>query len=313
MNIRNMLRQAHRQEQDALSRDIVVPVIRHQSIVALRIGGMRQTMPIDHPRIGWWSSRCTASRTLALHSEAEAWQREEYLALYPSVRLVLIEQRDSYWLATPFNAAEAANRLQLPQLIAVHLVEQAAALDRVVARCANPRVLWFDDIDRRADPDVASNLRDALAGDADPCLSGLAASEKMAWQVCIARQQAERETAKENELRQSQMDAAQRVLSERSQREASIQTRIGGHLQAAGASLVAYNSSSDGVRVTWRSNGREHTALFQEDMGVVAAGICVAGYDRKLDLATLVGIVDGAPEYARSGSYAIDNDVEYED
>jgi hypothetical protein len=63
--------------------------------------------------------------------------------------------------------------------------------------------------------------------------------------------------------------------------------------------LVGYTTNATGLRVTWEREGQQSTTLINPDLAVVSAGICLSGMDHDFDLASIVGVVQDAPAFAR--------------
>ena len=60
----------------------------------------------------------------------------------------------------------------------------------------------------------------------------------------------------------------------------------------AGAEFVNYAEHRDGYRVTYNVGNARHTSsVAKNDLTVQTAGICLAGEDRKFDLASLVSVL----------------------
>jgi hypothetical protein len=49
----------------------------------------------------------------------------------------------------------------------------------------------------------------------------------------------------------------------------------------------------------WERAGQRHVTLVNAQLCVVSAGICLSGGDQLFDLASIVGVVQDAPDYAR--------------
>lgn len=250
----------------------------------LRVRGLVHELAVRAPRPGWWCCRALdAARAEAL-DEALPWQRGDYLALWPALRLVLVAPlREpagpaAAWLALPFNPSDAAQRFGDGGPRVVQLVEQGRPFERVVGRVEGATV-WYDEPDRRGDPLAAEALRAAwAAGRAEPGVAGLGPGEAAAYALLAER--AEQRRARE-----------QRTRDERRLRQA---------LELGGARLVDFQTDADGLRVVWERDGLRSAALVGRDLGVLSAGICLSGQDRRFDLTSIVGVVDAAPDYART-------------
>ena len=66
-----------------------------------------------------------------------------------------------------------------------------------------------------------------------------------------------------------------------------------------GARLIGYEISAGVLRVTWERDGQRSVTLVNAGLEVVSAGICLSGEDQRFDLASIVGVVRDAPQFAR--------------
>jgi hypothetical protein len=237
----------------------------------LRLRGLIYELTVAHARAGWWLCRARDARNAEVIGEALPWQRGDYLALWPELRLVLLEPlRHGDWLALPYNASDAAQRFGLAGLVVVRLVEGGQPFERIVSRVEGG-TLWYDAPDRRADPVKAEALRAALADVRDVReIAGLGEGERAAYILLVSRY-AEQRTDR-------QLRAA---------------------LAFGGATLVGYEIAGAMLRVTWERDGRRSVTLLTPDLAVVSAGICLSGQDGHFDLASIVGVVREAPGFAR--------------
>jgi hypothetical protein len=237
----------------------------------LRVRGLVYELAVAGAAPGWW--RCVAqdARQAQVLGEALPWQRGEYLALWPSLRLVLLEAlKGGDWLALPYNPSDALQRFGLAGPLVARLVEGGQPFERVVGRVEG-QAIWYDAPDRRADPAQAEALRAALAeGHALPGVAGLGAGEQAAYALLAAH------TA-----------------------EHAVETRLRAALTLGGARLIGYELAGDQLRVTWERAGQRSVTLIAPDMTVVSAGVCLSGEERRFDLASIVGVVREAPAFAR--------------
>lgn len=103
-----------------------------------------------------------------LVEEADLMQIEAYLKLFPSFRVRLaVRLQHRTWLAYPANASDARQRLGKTRPVLVHLVEQSAAFEQILARW-DGSAWWFESDDRRDDPRFAEYLRKAFKKEKEP-------------------------------------------------------------------------------------------------------------------------------------------------
>lgn len=241
----------------------------------IRLRGLVHDLRVTGASPGWWRCRALDARRAAVVAPAEPWQRGAYLELWPALRVVLVTPAAEHqggladWLALPLNPSDARQRFDRDGPLVVRLAEGGQPFERAVARVEG-RTLWYDQPDRRVDPWVAEALRTALAeARPDPRVPGLAPGEAAAYALLAPEPVAR---AEERRLREA--------------------------LATGGGSLVGFERVETGLRVTWEREGRRHVALVGEGLDVVAAGICLSGEDDRFDLASLVGVVAEAPDYA---------------
>jgi hypothetical protein len=244
----------------------------------IRLRGLVYELAVAGARAGWWMCRMLDARQAAVVEPAQPWQRGEYLSLWPALRLVLLEPlRGDDWVALPFNPADAAQRFGVHGPLLVRLVEGGQPFERVVGRVEGATV-WYDEPDRRADPAMAERLRAMLAaGQPTPAVAALGPGERASYALLAERRHA---------------DAAAREA-------AAAEDRLRATLSIGGARLVGCEASDGILRVTWERDGQRSVTLVNANLDVVSAGICLSGEDGRFDLASIVGVVSDAPQFAR--------------
>jgi hypothetical protein len=237
----------------------------------LRLRGLICELAVAAPRPGWWVCRASNARQAEIVAEALPWQRGDYLALWPALRLVLLEPlRHGDWLALPYNASDVVQRFGLAGPAVVRLVESGQPFERIIGR-VDGQTIWYDASDRRGDPAQAEILRAALAAGCEVrAIAGLGQGEQAAY-LLLSGRQAEQSTDR-------QLRAA---------------------LAIGGARLLGYELAGMALRVTWERDGQRSVTLLTPDLAVVSAGICLSGEDARFDLASIVGVVRDAPAFAR--------------
>ena len=252
--------------------------LRREGHARLRLRGLIHELRVANPQPGWWICRIKDTKNAEIVDEALPWQRGDYLALWPHVRLVLLEDiKDNAWLALPYNPAEALQRFNITDFVTVQLVDGGQPFERIIGRVEGDTI-WYDDHDRRADSAMAEGLRQALAEQRDtPGITGLGAGEQMAYT-----------------LLNFQTDKVQSL-----DEMASTDQRIWHALEVGGAHLIGYEVTDYGIRVTWERNGQRSITMVGNDLGVYSAGVCLSGEETRFDLTSIVGVVQDAPSYAR--------------
>src|SRR5690242_6828694 len=68
--------------------------------VRVRVHGLVYELDVTQPQSGWWLCQALDATRAAVVDAAQPWQRGAYLALWPALRLVLVERlRDDDWVA----------------------------------------------------------------------------------------------------------------------------------------------------------------------------------------------------------------------
>ncbi len=257
--------------------EFMAPLLR-DGRARLRLRGLIYELRVTDARPGWWCCRIRDTRHAEIVTEAMPWQRGDYLALWPALRLVLLEPlRAGAWLALPFNPADAHQRFGLAGPLPVNLVEGGQPFERIIGRVEGSTI-WYDDIDQRADLSTAEALRTALAAEQEtPDVAGLGAGEQATYTLLI----------------EQTIDQRVNSIAARTER------RLRHALEIGGAQLLGYELTDEELRVTWQRNGRRSVTLVGTDLGVVSAGICLSGEDDRFDLTSIVGVIQDAPGFAR--------------
>lgn len=214
-------------------------------------------------------------RAAAPAATVEAW-----LGRLPAVRLRLVHpMRGMSWLAHPVNEADMRQRFGRVEPVVVHLVDEAARFDAIVARF-DGAAWWFEAVDRRADARDADRLQEALLAE-PPLLSpwaGQTPEMRTAWGLAY-RQMVPVEAVPEGA-------PAPTVTADG--------RRLRRALQLGGGDLESYREHGTHWLVEWRArDGMLHQSVIAHDLTVVNAGICLSGLDSTFDLQSLVNVIEG--------------------
>ncbi|GAB4461061.1 MAG: hypothetical protein OHK0029_25820 [Armatimonadaceae bacterium] len=171
MNIRNLMQKMAAAEQSFAETPFLAPCVRGGT-VRVRIGGVVQTFRVSPADFEGWgifkAQEAGAGRVAQCIEEAELPLIGEFLKRFPLLRLRLARVLSgATWLAYPANEADMAQRFGEARPVAVHLVTEGTAFEQVTARCVGG-AWWFEEIDRRADPEPLEKLRDALRAVVEP-------------------------------------------------------------------------------------------------------------------------------------------------
>jgi hypothetical protein len=257
-------------EETFVGSEFLAPVLRGAG-VDVRIGDARcrlKVSPADFE--GWGVFKAVSFNQATYQRNASMAERRKYRALFPAVRLILVNRDEDEWLAIAANSADT--RFAVTGFVPPRFVEDAELFETIVTRFDGTQ-FWFDGVDTRADPAAAAYLRESLQNMVDPRLlsrSGLAAEQRTAYLLHHA-------------IRLEEME-----LEERARPEARLKRA----LAHAGAELRDFSERPDLYRVSYTVDGQRHTSVVRKDnLSVVTAGICLSGRDNDFDLGSLVGVL----------------------
>jgi hypothetical protein len=274
-DVHRLLSQLTAQEEQLRSTQFLAPCVRGGR-VRTRVAGLVYTFrPKPRDFEGWAIFQPVSADTAVVTEEAGLPLVAEYLKRLPSLRLRLAHalKRQS-WLAYPVNESDARQRCGEARPVAVHLVTEGAPFEVIVARW-DGGAWWFEEADRRADPQDAERLRKVMRAVTPPeqvRFKGITPEMRSAYD--LAAQQAQEFQA----LMQPRRDEA----------------RLREALRLGGGALREFHDRGDFWLVEWTTReGERHTsAIAKRELTVVSAGICLSGRDRDFDLQSLVGVIE---------------------
>jgi hypothetical protein len=267
---------------------------------------------------GWGIFQPVDGKIAEVVEEPSLPQLAEYLKLLKPLRLRLAHVlQGQTWLAYPVNESDMQQRLGAAKPVPVHLVTEAAAFEPIIARF-DGGAWWFDEIDRRAEPQPAELLREQLRQGTMPenvrfpgmtpemhTVYDLALQQTEAYQLRLQHQREVREQQQrqreQRQQRRAQRDEERREQERQSQRgrrhRGSAQGdegRLRDALHMGGGELREFRDRGEFWQVEWMTrNGDRHTsAISKGDLTVISSGICLSGYDRDFDLQSLVGVIE---------------------
>ncbi len=196
----------------------------------------------------------------------------EYLQLLLPVRLHLAcLLQGQTWLAYPVNESDAKQRTGVAKPVPVHLVTEGSQFEPIVARW-DGHCLWFEEIDRRADPLPSEKLKAAL--------KKLILPQEVRFKGMTPEMRTVYELVSRNIK-----DFDPKVREEK---------RLQRALKMGGGELRDFFDRENYWLVEWTSGTGEHhsSAIAKNDLTVMSAGICLSGLDKNFDLHSLVGVVE---------------------
>ncbi|MBR8829849.1 MAG: hypothetical protein Cpurp_01450 [Chlorogloea purpurea SAG 13.99] len=271
-NIRELLLQIAYAEAQLLSTRFLAPCVKGGR-VRTRVKGMVYTFtPKPRNFEGWGIFKPLDEKTAAVAEIADLPQIEAYLDRFPKIRLRLAHcLQNQTWLAYPVNEADARQRLKKVKPLVVHLVTGGVTFETIIAR-GHGHCHWFEEIDRRADPDLTQNLQSAL-----------------------------KEMIPVDELEFKGMTPEMRTVYELVSRRTDgfdssqkDEKRLRAALGLGGGQLDGFQDGGNYWTVNWTTaDGFHHTsAIAKSDLTVISSGICLSGRDRDFDLQSLVGVME---------------------
>ena len=279
-DIRKILSQLAAEEGQLLDTQFLAPCVRGGR-VRIRVSSMVYTFqPQPRNFEGWAIFKPINEKIAAVIEEPSLPQVTEYLQLLVPIRLHLAcVLQGQTWLAYPVNESDAKQRTGFAKPVPVHLVTEGSQFEQIVARW-DGHCLWFEEIDRRADPLPSEELKAAL--------KKLILPQEVRFKGMTPSMLAVYELVSRNikgfdpKVRDGQR--LQRALN-----------MGGGELRdfCVKRSYPAGNRENYWL-VEWTSGSGEHhtSAIAKTDLTVMSAGICLSGLDKDFDLHSLVGVVE---------------------
>ena len=266
-DILNLIKKIGEKETTLPERTFISPVFSNR-MVATRVEGINYTFSIPKAEPGWYKIRPVDTKRAKLAGKAELQDIETYLKYFDKIRLVLVMKKDDVYMAVP----DKINRLGLPpqELVPVFLTDDTVLdFDRVLARYDGAN-LWFESVDMGNDPQKAEHLRTSLETLQEPSklkCSGLTFEERLAYTL--------------------RLTLDQKLVEDRKKET------IEGHVEHAGGKFLRFAEKKDHISVTYKVDGEIFTSHVSKDPAhqVIAAGICLAGNDRRFDLKSLITVV----------------------
>lgn len=266
MSVHDLLHKMEAAEEAFLTTEFLAPVLTGGQ-VRVRIAGIVCTLRVvGNAEPGWAILKPLTMEKAEVVAQPSLRQIRDYLALFPALKLIVISRINRDWLALPAHRGDSRFRVNGP--VQVHLVTGTAPFQQIVARFDGGH-FWFQEVDRRRNPAIATYLREALAAETEPehlHKPTLTAEERGAYQVLYkAIEEAKRD---------------------------QVEVRLADALAHAGAALSSYIEREDAYTVAFTVDGQRHqSTVYKDDLTILSAGICLSGEDRKFDLQSLVGVI----------------------
>lgn len=254
-------------ERDFRQREFLSPVLRGSS-VRVCIDGVVMSLNIIKPKNyhGWGVFHPIDFNSAKLVREPSMKQRKEYLALFPSVRLVVCRKKKRTLFGAPLTATDARFGLARDTLIA--LPEHCELFDTIVARFDGQRY-WFEQHDRQTPRKLAQTLRQCLRDSVAPefvCFEGCNQTQRDVYEYALLK----------------------KMINERDPDEVRLQKA----LAHGGGKYLSHRDLGDHFSVAFEVDGEQYqSTVCRNDLQIQSAGICLEGYDASFDLQSLVGVM----------------------
>jgi hypothetical protein len=242
--------------------------------VQTRVAGLVCTFtPKPRNFEGWGIFKAIDTKTAQLIEEADLPTIATYLEQFPSFRVRLAYKLQHHtWLAYPINEADLRQRWGRVKPIPVHLVMEGQAFEQIMVRWTG-QGWWFEDLDRRAEPEVVEQLRSALKQLTPPpdlTFKGLTPELRSLYELVTHQLEGFAQPHRDEQ-------------------------RLKKALHQGGGDLQGFQDQGNYWVVDWTtSDGEHHTsAISKSDLTVVSSGICLSGLDQDFDLQSLVGVIEG--------------------
>lgn len=317
-DIRNLLNQFATQETQLRDTQFLAPCVRGGRVRTSVANIIYTFIPQPQDFEGWAIFQPVDGKIAEVVEEPSLPQLAEYLKLLKPLRLRLAHLlQGQTWLAYPVNESDMQQRLGAAKPVPVHLVTEAAAFEPIIGRF-DGSAWWFDEIDRRAQPQPAELLREQLRQGTMPenvrflgmtpemlTVYDLALQQTQAYQLRLQHQRELRDQPQrqreQRQQRRGQRDEERREQQRQSQRERGQrgyaqgdEGRLRDALHMGGGELREFRDRGEFWQVEWTTrNGEHHTsAISKGDLTVISSGICLSGGDRNFDLQSLVGVIE---------------------
>lgn len=295
-DIRNLLNQIAAQESQLINTQFLAPCVPG-GLVRTAVCNIVYTFTPQPPDFeGWGIFQPVDGKTAQVVDEASLPQLAEYLKLLKPWRLRLAYLwQGQTWLAYPVNESDMQQRLGVAKPVLVHLVTEATAFELIMARF-DGAAWWFDEIDRRAEPQAAEQLKEFFRAVTLPEAVRFAGmTPEMLTVYDLAWQQSEAAQVQQEAVGQRQ----RRVQRPPRRRQRTDEGRLREALQMGGGDLQDFRDQGEFWQVEWMTcDGERHTsAISKGDLTVISSGICLSGGDRNFDLQSLVGVVEASDSW----------------
>ncbi|MDJ1183534.1 hypothetical protein [Roseofilum casamattae] len=272
MDINELLGKIAAKEDELQQQEFLAPCVRGGKVRTAIASITYNFIPQPNNFEGWGIFQAIDRKTAEVIDEATLPQIASYLQLLKPLRFWLAYPlQGKTWLAYPANNSDAKQRYVQAKPTAIHLVEEATTFETIIAR-TDGSSWWFEDRDRRADPQIANTLKQNINDLTEPKkiqFPGMTPEAKIVYQLVAGQ-------------------------TEGFDREKVDRRRLDRALAQGGGNLQEFRDRGNYWQVEWMtSDGENHvSAISKADLTVMSSGICLSGRDRDFDLQSLVGVIE---------------------
>ena len=277
------------EEENFFKTEFLSPVLAGKPI-QVRIAGVVVTLKVSRPKKfqGWGVFVPTSYKEARKVRDPNLKQKQEYLKLFPCLRLVLCRKTDDQWFGIP--AHQADSRFKITGLVPVYLAEEVQMFN-VIRTGWDGKTCWFEGADSRRNPRAANYLRESLTKELEPDkleFAGLTQEERDAYHVVY------------NDDIESKKDRTEEKIKHA--------------IQHGGGVYKSYIQREKTFTIEFSVDGHQHRSTVNKDtLQVQTSGICLAGHDKNFDLHSLVGVLREGQGGRGRGNYHDDRYYDAED
>jgi hypothetical protein len=298
-DIRKLLGKIAAEEAQLQETEFIAPCVAGGQVRASVAKMIRTFTPEPRDFEGWGIFQPLNLQVAQVIDEPSLPQLAEYLELLQLLRLRLVYPlRGQSWLAYPVNESDMQQRFGMAKPIPVHLVTDGG--QPIIARFDGTSC-WFEEGDRRADPQPTEQLREILRGEIAPesvrfasMTPEMQVAYDLAWQRTEAGQQRRQQRQEVRERPRPSRQQRRREEKQQAIGNGNDEYRLQEALRQGGGELREFRDRGDFWQIEWTTaNGERHSsAIDKTDLTVVSSGICLSGRDRDFDLQSLVGVIE---------------------
>ncbi|MEC4985099.1 MAG: hypothetical protein SAJ37_04500 [Oscillatoria sp. PMC 1068.18] len=308
-DIRNLINELAAAENQLQSTEFLAPCVGGGK-VRTSVGNLIYTfVPQPEGFEGWGIFQPVDEKVAEVVDEANLPQIAAYLNLFPQLRLRLVYSlQGQTWLGYPVNESDMQQRFGVVKPVPVYLVSEGGQFEPIIARF-DGQACWFEEIDRRASPQPAGQMREKLRQEIvteNLRFAGMTPEMLTVYDLVLRRRYAEVRSQHRSQVRgETIVEASQKLGKSPKKRQKkrkwelrreaqNEENKIREALRQGGGELDIYRSRGDYWQVEWlTANGERHvSAIAKNDLTVISSGICLSGRDRDFDLQSLVGVIE---------------------